>query len=64
MNTNISALLADARVELWRFERLREAHCPESTAMTLATRRDVDLHTAVGLLSGGCPPSTALEILL
>ncbi len=64
MSDSISTLLADARVELWRFERLREARFPEAIAMLLATRRDVDLHTAVGLLAGGCPPSTALDILL
>jgi hypothetical protein len=56
--------LADARVELWRFERLRAAHCPTDTAMALATRQDVDLHAAIGLLAVGCPPGTALEILL
>jgi hypothetical protein len=32
--------------------------------MTLATNRQVDLHTAIGLLAGGCPPNTALDILL
>jgi hypothetical protein len=59
-----SASTEETRVELWRFERLLAADCPTPTAMTLATRRDVDLHAALGLLALGCPPSTALDILL
>jgi len=62
--TTTTALVEQARIELWRFERLRAAHCPTATAMTLATRQDVDLHRAVGLLADGCPPKTALSILL
>lgn len=65
MNTaTIAAPVDQTRVELWRFERLRAAHCPPEVAMTLAASRQVDLHTAVGLLAGGCPPNTALDILL
>jgi len=30
----------------------------------LAERSDVDLHHAVDLLRNGCPPSTAVRILL
>lgn len=59
-----TALVEQARIELWRFERLRAAHCPTANAMTLATRQEVDLHTAVDLLAVGCPPNTALSILL
>ena len=59
-----SALVEEARVELWRFERLLEARCLAPIAMTRATRRDVDLHTAVGLLAVGCPSRTILDILL
>lgn len=62
--TTIAAPVDDARVELWRFERLRAADCPSDVAMTLATSKQVDLHTAIGLLAGGCPPNTALNILL
>lgn len=56
--------MEEARVELWRFERLLQAQCLAPAAMTLATRRDVDLHTAVGLLEVGCPSRTILDILL
>ena len=59
-----SAQVEEARVELWRFERLLEAQCPAPAAMTLATRRDVDLHTALSLLEVGCPSRTILDILL
>ena len=62
--TTIAAPVDDARVELWRFERLRAALYPSDAAMTLATNRQVDLHTAIGLLAGGGPPNTALDILL
>ncbi|MBY9076566.1 hypothetical protein K1X13_17155 [Nocardioides sp. WL0053] len=62
--TTIAAPVDDPHVELWRFERLRAAHCPPDVAMTLATSRDVDLHRALGLLAGGCPPETAQDILL
>jgi hypothetical protein len=62
--TTIAAPVDDTRVELWRFERLRAAHCPPDAAMTLAASRDVDLHRALGLLADGCPPETALDILL
>ncbi|HSE08782.1 MAG TPA: hypothetical protein VLB29_08950 [Nocardioidaceae bacterium] len=60
----IAAAVADTHIELWRFERLRAADCPSDVAMTLATSKQVDLHTAIGLLAGGCPPNTALNILL
>lgn len=59
-----TALVEQSRIELWRFERLRAAGFPTATAMTLATRQDVDLHTALDLLAGGCPAETALNILL
>ena len=38
-----TALVEQARIELWRFERLRAAHCPTATAMTLARELDADL---------------------
>jgi hypothetical protein len=62
--TTTTALVEQARIELWRFERLRAADCPTATAITLATCQDVDLHRAVDLLTDGCPPKTALSILL
>ena len=59
-----AVLIEEATVELWRFERLIAAHYPARTAMTIAHRREVDLHAAVDLLTHGCPPQTALDILL
>ena len=56
--------IEEATVEMWRYERLVAASCPARTAMTIAHRREVDLHAAVDLLARGCPPQTALEILL
>jgi hypothetical protein len=56
--------IEEATVDMWRYERLLAAHCPAPTAMTIAHRRDVDLHAAVALLARGCPPQTALDILL
>ena len=62
MSTTVT--IENATVEMWRFERLVAARCPARTAMTIAHRREVDLHAAIDLLTRGCPPQTALEILL
>ena len=59
-----TALVEQSRIVLWRFERLRAAGFPTATAMTLATRQDVDLHTALALRAEGCPPDTVVNILL
>lgn len=52
------------RVERWRAEALERAGYPREIAAELATRVDVDLHRAIGLLENGCPPDTAARILL
>lgn len=52
------------RVVDWRREALVRAGYDGSAATALAERNDVDLHVAVDLVRGGCPPETALEILL
>jgi len=52
------------RIERWRAEELERAGYTPSEAAELASRIDVDLHLAVGLLERGCPPETALRILL
>ena len=52
------------RVMRWRVEELHRAGYGQREAVKLAMRIDVDLHLAVDLLSNGCPPQTALEILL
>ena len=48
----------------WRREALVRAGYDGSAASELAARNDVDLHVAVDLVRGGCPPEMALEILL
>jgi hypothetical protein len=48
----------------WRVCVLDRAGYGQHAAALLAVRRDVDLHLAVQLLERGCPPETALRILL
>jgi hypothetical protein len=52
------------RIERWRAEELERAGYDADAALQLAVRPDVDLHHAVQLLANGCPPETALRILL
>lgn len=52
------------RIERWRVEELARAGYDADDAVELAGRRYVDLHLAVELLERGCPPRTALRILL
>lgn len=52
------------RIEAWRMEALIRAGYDEDAAMKLATRLDVDLHQAIGLIDRGCSPELALQILL
>jgi len=51
-------------VESWRAEQLELAGYGAAAAAELALRHDVDLHVAVELLSRGCAPELALQILL
>lgn len=51
-------------VARWRLERLVEAGYDRDTASFLAQRVDVDLHVAVMLVGNGCPPGTAVRILI
>ena len=52
------------RIERWRADMLeRVGYSPEEAA-EIASRLDVDLHTALGLLENGCPAEVALRILL
>lgn len=48
----------------WRFEVLMRAGCDAGSAMILASHTEVDLHSAAELLERGCPPETALRIVL
>jgi hypothetical protein len=52
------------RVERWRTERLLKVGYDTLSAAQLAVRTDVDLHRAIELVERGCPPETALRILL
>jgi hypothetical protein len=52
------------RVVDWRLRELMRAGYPEASARQLAERVEIDLHRAADLLKTGCPPETALRILL
>jgi hypothetical protein len=52
-----------AKVESWRLHILLEAGYPVHLAERLAGS-EVDLHTAAELVTRGCAPTTAAEILL
>lgn len=52
------------RVELWRAQELERAGYRVKDAAVLAQRHDVDLHQAVELVTRGCPPELAAQILL
>ena len=52
-----------AKVESWRLHVLIEAGFPLPLAERLAAS-EADLHTCVQLVSRGCDPVTATEILL
>ena len=52
-----------SKVESWRLHVLIEAGYPLPLAERLASS-EADLHTAVDLVSAGCTPETAAEILL
>jgi hypothetical protein len=52
------------KVESWRLHVLIEAGYPLSLAEKIAAALDADLHHAVDLVSNGCDPRTAAEILL
>jgi hypothetical protein len=52
-----------ARVESWRLHVLLEAGYPVHFAERIAGS-EVDLHHAVELVTRGCDPTTAAEILL
>jgi hypothetical protein len=56
--------VTDEEVVAWRVEQLLHAGADHFCAVILAKRSHVDLHAAVDLLKRGCPPKTALEILL
>ncbi len=48
----------------WRFEELVRAGYDIGSALVLASHVEIDLHNASALTRRGCPPETALRILL
>ena len=54
----------EERVLTWRRESLLAAGYDQRLSLKLALRPDVDLHLAAALLTRGCPPATAADILL
>ena len=48
----------------WRFEELVRAGYDIGSALVLASHVEVDLHQASALPRRGCPPETALRILI
>jgi hypothetical protein len=59
----VDRLSERAKVEGWRLHVLIEAGYPLPLAERLAAS-EADLHRAVELISQGCEPATAAEILL
>ena len=51
------------RVERWRTSELMRVGFAGDDAVALAARMDVDLHQAIELVQGGCPPDLAIRIL-
>ena len=53
-----------ARVDAWRLRQFLEVGYAHHRAEQLASRPDVDVHTACWLIANGCDQKTALRILL
>jgi hypothetical protein len=48
----------------WRFDELVRAGYDVGSALLLASHVEIDLHDASGLVRRGCPPETAVRILV
>jgi hypothetical protein len=60
-------MIDEAEAELilrWRFDELVRAGYDVGSALLLASHVEIDLHHASALVQRGCPPETALRILL
>jgi hypothetical protein len=51
-------------VRSWRLEALIRAGYTPADALVLSRRDDIDLHDAIALVARGCPPRTAVRILI
>lgn len=60
----VSESVEDDAVVAWRFEALRRAGYSAGDAWVVAVAPEIDLRLAERLLADGCPPATALRILL
>lgn len=60
----VERLDEESAIFAWRLGTLDQAGYDGLSAVLLASSRHVDLHLAVDLLDRGCPPDTALDILL
>ena len=60
----IGAVAESEAILRWRFKQLLAAGYGDERASLLSARQDVDLHLATDLLAKGCPPETAIRILL
>jgi hypothetical protein len=61
----VSARQCEAeRVLDWRISQLAQAGYEGEAVLRLATSPEVDLRLAIDLVRRGCPPGTALRILL
>ena len=56
--------MAAAETQLVYDTELERAGYSRPEAARIAERHDVDLHLAIDLISLGCPPQVALDILL
>jgi len=64
-----SAILAENVTESdpvrrWRLEELVRAGYDPADALVLSAREGIDLHVAIDLVRRGCPPRTAVRILV
>jgi hypothetical protein len=56
--------LGESDVFNWRFSELTRAGYTHADAWLLAAAKEVDIRLAERLIVEGCPPSTAVRILL
>lgn len=53
-----------ADVLAWRFDALCRSGYDLDSAAIVASNVEIDLHVAVALVTRGCPPETAIRILM
>lgn len=57
-------VIGNDRVRRWRSQQLQQAGYSPIDALVLSRRTDIDLHLALDLIVRGCPPETAVQILI